>query len=331
MDMTHVHLLLNHVPTIGFGIALAMFVIALLMKSAELKRAALVLFVGVGMLTIPTYVSGNSASEVICEGGTRAPTCTDTLVSKTLIQTHEGAALLAFTAILLTAAFAWLGLWQLRRTSNVEGWTTGLVLIMSLVAFGLVARAANIGGEIRHSEIRALQEQLMPDGKKMQVPMETTTPEGHFARKVGAFVLSLPYGWPSLETLHFIGLSLLIGVVLLIDLRMLGVMKNVAFPPLHRLLPWAILGFGINLVSGMLFFVASPEQYAHNIAFIWKLILMMLAGLNAFYFTLFDEAWVLKAGEEAPFAAKAMAVSAIVLWVGVLYFGSMLPFIGGAF
>jgi len=152
-----------------------------------------------------------------------------------------------------------------------------------------------------------------------------------FARKVGAFILSLPYGWPSLETLHFIGLSLLIGVVLLIDLRMLGVMKNVAFPALHRLLPWAILGFGINLVSGMLFFVASPEQYAHNIAFIWKLILMMLAGLNAFYFTLFDEAWVLKPGEEAPFAAKAMAVSAIVLWVGVLYFGSMLPFIGGAF
>ena len=143
MDMTHVHLLLNHVPTIGFGIALAMFVIALLMKNAELKRAALVLFVGVGMLTIPTYVSGNSASEVICEGGTRAPTCTDSLVSKTLIQTHEGAALLAFTAILLTAAFAWLALWQLRRTSNVEGWTTGLVLIMSLIAFGLVSRAAN--------------------------------------------------------------------------------------------------------------------------------------------------------------------------------------------
>jgi len=48
----------------------------------------------------------------------------------------------------------------------------------------------------------------MPDGKKMQMPMETTTPEGHFARKVGAFILSLPYGWPSLETLHFIGLSL---------------------------------------------------------------------------------------------------------------------------
>src|SRR5436305_5600276 len=136
MDMTHVHLLLNHVPTIGFGIALALFVIALLMKNAELKRAALVLFVGVGMLTIPTYVSGNSAAETICAGGTRAPTCTDTLVSKTLIQTHEGAALLAFSAILITAAFAWLGLWQLRRTTEIASWTTATVLLLSLISFG---------------------------------------------------------------------------------------------------------------------------------------------------------------------------------------------------
>jgi hypothetical protein len=180
-----------------------------------------------------------------------------------------------------------------------------------------VVRAANIGGEIRHPEIREAQEII--------------TPNVHFARRMGAFVLSQPWGWPSLETLHFIGLSLLIGVILLIDLRMLGVMKNVAFPAIHRLLPWAILGYGTNLVSGMLFFVASPEQYAHNVAFVWKLILMMLGGANALYFTVFDEAWVLQPGDEAPLSAKAVAVSAIVLWVGVLYFGSMLPFIGNSF
>ena len=317
MDLTHIHLLLNHIPTIGFVIGLGLFLTSLVAKSDDLKRASLVVFVGIGLLTIPTYVSGNAAQEVICAGGAKAPSCADPGVSKTLIQTHEGAALLAFGAILITAAFAWLGLWQFRRMSRPENWTLAAVLVLSLVAFALVARAANIGGEIRHPEIRAAQ--------------ETTTPEGHLARKVGSFVLSLPYGWPSLETLHFIGLSLLIGVVLLIDLRMLGVMKNVAFPALHRLLPWAILGFGINLVSGMLFFVASPEQYAHNIAFVWKLILMMLAGANAFYFTIFDEAWVLQPGDEAPLTAKAVAVFAIVLWVGVLYFGSMLPFIGNAF
>ncbi len=286
-------------------------------KNAELKRASLVIFVGIALVTIPTYVSGNAAAEVLCEGGAKAPACADPSVSKNLIQTHEDAALLAFAAIILTGAFAWLGLWQIRRTSRAANWNLAVILLLSLVAFGLVARAANIGGEIRHPEIRSAQ--------------ETVTPEGHLARRLGAFVLALPYGWPSLETLHFIGLSLLIGVILLIDLRMLGVMKDVAFPALHRLLPWAILGFGTNLVTGMLFFVASPEQYVGNIAFVWKMILVMLAGANALYFTLFDEAWMLKPGDDAPFTAKAVAVSAIALWLGVLYFGSMLPFIGNSF
>jgi hypothetical protein len=317
LDLTHIHLLLNHIPTIAFVIAMGLFATALVSRSDDLKRASLVLFVLIGLLTIPTYVSGNSAEEAICAGGPNAPACTDPTVSKPLIRTHEGVALLAFAAILLTSAFAWLGLWQFRRMSRPENWTLALVLLLSVLAFTLVVRAANIGGEIRHAEIRNAQEII--------------TPNVHFARKIGSRVLSLPWAWPSLETLHFIGLSLLIGVILLIDLRMLGIMKNVAFPALHRLLPWAFLGFGTNLVSGMLFFVAAPEQYAHNVAFVWKLILMMLAGVNALYFTVCDEAWLLQPGDEPPLSAKAVAVSAIVLWVGVLYFGSMLPFIGNAF
>src|SRR5207245_333745 len=135
---------------------------------------------------------------------------------------------IAFTVIQITGAFAWLGLWQLRRMGNPAAWNMVLVLVLSLASMGLVARAANFGGDIRHSEIRD--------------QAETTNTEAHFARTVGLFVTKAPYGWPSLETLHFVGLTLLIGVVLLIDLRMLGVMKNIAFPAVHRLLPWAILG-----------------------------------------------------------------------------------------
>lgn len=317
MDLTHIHLLLNHFPTVGFLVGLILFVTSLVSKNNELKRAALVIFVGIALIAIPAYVSGNAAAEVLCAGGLRAPACEDSSVSKSLIETHEGAALLAFAAIALTGGFAWLGLWQMRRLSHAANWNSAIILLLAVVAFGLVTRAASIGGEIRHPEIRAAP--------------ETVTAEGHLARNVGLLVTSVPWAWPSLETLHFIGLSLLIGVILLIDLRMLGVMKDVAFPALHRLLPWAILGFGMNLVTGMLFFIASPDQYASNTAFAWKLILMMLAGINALYFTLFDEAWILKPGDDAPFTAKAVAVSAIVLWVGVLYCGSMLPFLGNAF
>ena len=324
MDLTHAHLLLNHVPTIGFGVGLFLFLWSLLSGSFDLKRASLVLFTGVAILTIPTYWTGNAAAEIICVGidpgaadFAQSPTCPDQAVSKSLILTHEGAALIAFGVIQLTGAFAWLGLWQIRRFKQPSQWNIMVVLVLSLLAMGLVARAANIGGEIRHSEIR-------------EKP-EVTTAEGHFARKVGLLVTQAPYGWPSLETLHFIGLSLLIGVVLVIDLRMLGVLKQTSFSTLHRLLPWGILGFALNAVTGMLFFVAAPGQYAHNIAFVWKIALMMLANANMLYFTLFDEAWALQPGDEAPFTAKFASVSAIVLWVAVLYFGSMLPFLGNAF
>src|SRR5437867_134514 len=66
------------------------------------------------------------------------------------------------------------------------------------------------------------------------------------------------------------GLCLLLGVVLAVDLRILSVMKNVSFAALHKLLPWAILGFGINVITGVLFFITVPEQYTQNRALQWK-------------------------------------------------------------
>jgi uncharacterized membrane protein len=121
------------------------------------------------------------------------------------------------------------------------------------------------------------------------------------------------------------------GVVLLIDMRMLGVVKNVSFAALHRLLPWAVLGFAVNLLTGMLFFAGRSSQYTTNSVFQWKMALVILAGVNALYFTMFDETWTLKAGDDAPVMAKVMAGSALFLWIAILYCGSMLPFLGGSF
>ena len=68
MDLspTHLHLLLNHFPTVGFIIGLTLYVAALYANSDHLKQAALVIFVGVAIITIPTYASGNAAETVIC-------------------------------------------------------------------------------------------------------------------------------------------------------------------------------------------------------------------------------------------------------------------------
>src|SRR5258708_2687222 len=213
-------------------------------------------------------------------------------------------------------AFAWLGLWQDRRLGRLPGWNLAVVLLLTVATLALMIRAANIGGEIRHPEIRAA---------------EAPTAQSQWGREVGMVVTDHSWTWPTCETLHFIGLSLLLGIVLLVDLRMLGVMKNVSFASVHRLLPWAILGFGLNLVTGTLFFVGMPGQYIGNVSFYWKIALVMLAGVNALYFTIFDDPWELGPGDDAPLTAKIIAASAMILWVGVMYCGSMLPFLGNSF
>src|SRR5207244_1967444 len=75
-------------------------------------------------------------------------------VSKAVIETHETAAFVALWFMELTGALGWLGLWQYRRLSRVPQGTLAAVLLVGLVTFGLMTRAANIGGEIRHPEIR---------------------------------------------------------------------------------------------------------------------------------------------------------------------------------
>jgi hypothetical protein len=314
MDLTHIHLLLNHFPTIGYIIGGGLFLLALIVRSDDLKRASLVVLLGISLLAIPAYMSGNGAETAIKS----LPG-----ISKSLIGAHESAALVGIALMEFTGAFAWLGLWQFRRLARIPTWNLAVIAILTVVSVGVIARASNLGGEIRHAEIRAAETQA--------VTTESGEPEPGLARKVGQFVTDTPWMWPTCETLHFVGLSLLLGVVFLVDLRVLGVLKSISFASLHRLLPWAALGFGVNVVTGMLFFVGIPGQYTKNAAFYWKIGLVMLAGLNALYFTLVDEPWSLESGKEAPLTAKFAAASAMILWVGVMYFGSMLPFLGNSF
>lgn len=319
MDLAHIHLLLNHFPTIGFLIGGGLFLVSLFLKGDDLKLSSLVVLLGIALISIPTYMSGNGAQEVIQS----MPG-----VSKTLIEAHEGAALVGMVFMLATGAFAWLALWQFRRLTHVPKWNQGAILALTVVTFALMTRASNLGGEIRHEEIRSSPGKGTADAAPAAA--DTDQPQG-LARKVGFFVTDRPWMWPTCETLHFVGLSLLLGVVLLVDLRVLGVIRGVSFQSLHRLLPWAALGFGTNIGTGMLFFVGIPGQYTKNPAFYWKIGLAMLAGLNAVYFTILDEPWSLGPKEDAPLTAKIAAGSAMLLWLGVLYFGSMLPFIGNSF
>jgi len=144
-------------------------------------------------------------------------------------------------------------------------------------------------------------------------------------------VTEYPWVWPAAEALHFLGLCLAFGVLLVVNLRILGAMRALSFASLHRFLPWGMLGFALNLTTGMMFFIAAATQYTENIAFLWKVIFLGIAGAHFLYLTVFSNTWSLNAGAEAAPLDKLVAAGGMSAWVGVIYWGRMLPFIGNAF
>ena len=323
MNLAHAHLLLNHFPTVGMIVGLGVFLVALSTKGDDLKRASLVIFFMIALLSIPAFVTGTAAHLALQHSRE---------VSESMIQTHETAAFEALWFMELTGALAWLGLWQYRRLSRWPQGTLAAVLLAGLAAFSMMTRAANIGGEIHHPEIRT--DPATAEAAVADPPASAQDPVGDppLARKLGDAMVNLKWGWPASETVHFIGLSLLFGVVLLVDLRMLGFLKAIPFSALHRLLPWGVLGFGLNVVTGMLLFIGAPlDFYVANPTFLWKLVLILVAGANALYFTVFEQPWTLGAGDTPPLTARVAAASGIFLWVGVIFCGQMLPFLGHSF
>lgn|SRR5262245_59015716 len=145
-----------------------------------------------------------------------------------------------------------------------------------------------------------------------------------------AFVIAHePWVWPLCETLHYIGLSLLLGTVGLFDLRVLGMAKGIAPATIHRLIPWGIGGFILNILTGIVFFSAHPDQYFYNNAFRFKALFVAIAGLNilAFYGTgVFAEVKTLSADAAPSRRIKVIAGTSLVMWVAVLVCGRLLTF-----
>jgi hypothetical protein len=147
---------------------------------------------------------------------------------------------------------------------------------------------------------------------------------------IHALVNSIAWLWPVLEILHFIGLSLLLGSMLIIDLRLAGLFRKISIIATHKMLPIAFIGFGLNLFSGVLFFFGDPARYTANIGFLWKMILVVIAGLNALWFWWkidpLMKTWAPDA--DTPALAKLIACISLATWFGVLLLGRLIPYVG---
>ena len=135
--------------------------------------------------------------------------------------------------------------------------------------------------------------------------------------------------WPTMETMHFVGLSLLFGGLALADLRLIGYMKNIPYYTLSKIIPLAVAGFAVNTITGVLFFIADPTRYYPNAAFRFKMLCILLAGLNLLLYQIkvkpMAEKW--GAGASTPLLAKCVGIASILLWIGVITGGRLIPFV----
>lgn len=143
-------------------------------------------------------------------------------------------------------------------------------------------------------------------------------------------VIGYAWTWPTLETLHFVGLCLLIGALLIMDLRLIGFERAIPMSAVHRLMPVAVVGFVINAGTGVLFCFGDPHRYFINISFQLKMLLVVLAGLNFLLYWLKVEPQLLRAGpnDPTPPLAKVVGASSLLFWFGILAFGRLIPYLG---
>jgi uncharacterized membrane protein len=304
----HVHMIINHFPTVGFVFAIAFLLVGLATRNDLMTRGSLVLFVLCGIVGVPTYVSGNATMWAL----TQPP---KPEISKAVINAHRNIALLSLFGLAFTGGAAWVELWRTKYFGYFSKTSLTLVLAFAIVTLGVMAETGHRGGQINHPEIRVATEVLPTDPEAGVTPWVEST--------MNSVVWFIPW-----QTVHFFGYCLIFASVLALALRVLGFWRSMSFAAVHRLLMIGFLGVLMNVFSGMLMMLADSYRYVvGDMLFGPKMALITIGAAAVLYFSVSDRIWGLKAGEDAPMAAKWVAGFVLLAWTGVLVCGRLLPYI----
>ncbi|HTE39941.1 MAG TPA: DUF6644 family protein [Steroidobacteraceae bacterium] len=140
-------------------------------------------------------------------------------------------------------------------------------------------------------------------------------------------------GWlfPGIEVVHVIALTLVVGSIAMLDLRLLGVSRkdHGVLELASQTLPWTWGAFAVALISGALLFSSAATTYAENIPFRVKLVLIALAGINmlVFHVTAYRTAHRWNHQLPTPLAARIAGTLSLTFWVGVVFFGRWIGFV----
>ena len=131
------------------------------------------------------------------------------------------------------------------------------------------------------------------------------------------------------ETIHFMGLTILVGALMMIDLRGLGFFKRMPMLELHKLVPIAIGAFAVQLATGIAFIFNGPQNYFDDLSFRVKMVLVLLAGVNALAFELFVFRPLVAGRTEVENGAMIKITSglSLAIWACVLICGRLIPYV----
>lgn len=143
-----------------------------------------------------------------------------------------------------------------------------------------------------------------------------------------------PWLSPLCEILHFIGLTLLMGSAGFIDLRLLGLIRGISVKAVLSFAPVAMVGFAINLTTGLLFIGIDPSLYLQSGTWWAKVVFLVIAVANIGVFertSLGVRARQLGETDDTTWGMKLVAGTSLASWCLVMYFGRMLPYLGTAY
>lgn len=138
-------------------------------------------------------------------------------------------------------------------------------------------------------------------------------------------------GYPALLSIHSMGMAVVVGLLLMLDLRVLGYARGVPWSAFRRLMPYAGAGFALNLVSGVLLFNSTAHRLLVNWPFLSKMAAIAAAGGVTWLLwrRLQDGDLEPQADGTAalPVATRALAVVSIVLWLLAIVFGRLIAYV----
>jgi uncharacterized membrane protein len=145
MNVAHIHLMLNHLPVMGAAIGVLLLAAAFLRRSDELTKASLALLALLGVASVVVYLTGEPAEKIVEKVAG---------FSESVLERHEDVALLATISMGVLGALSLLTLVVFRRRP-LPRWTTAVALVLCVGVAAVMAYTANLGGQIRHTEIRS--------------------------------------------------------------------------------------------------------------------------------------------------------------------------------